>query len=77
MTETQPIDPFSDNPSRQIKLKDLYTLRYIQSVYENVTRRTFVREILRLSGLGFITFTQDKAAKDWIVELDFGAVAKY
>ena len=77
VTETQPLDPFSDNPSRQIKLKDLYTLRYIQSVYENVTWRTFVREILRLSELGFIIFTQDKAAKDWIVELDFGAIAKY
>ncbi len=77
LSETEPLDPFSDTPSRRVELSELLEARYVQSAYQNVTRRTFQRELIRLGELGFIRFTRDEAAQDWIVELDFGAIAKY
>lgn len=75
--ETEPSDPFSDIPSRRIKLSELLEAGYVRSAYQKVTRRTFQRELIRLGELGFIRFTRDEAVQDWIVELDFGAIAKY
>lgn len=77
ITETEPIDPFSDNPSKKIRFADLVASPYVQGAYRKVKTRTFYRELLRLANLGFITFTRDKSVQDWIVELDFGAIAKY
>lgn len=75
ITETEPIDPFSDDPSRRIKLSELRGFPYIQAAYRNVTPRTFFRELMRLRDMGFINFTQE--GKDWITELDFAAIGKY
>lgn len=77
LIETEPTDPFAENPSKQIKLNDLKESKYIQGAYRNVTPRTFFRELARVGDLGFIKFTRDEAIKDWIIELDFGAIAKY
>ena len=77
LSETEPIDPFSDSPSRKISLSELLEAKYVQSAYRNVTRRTFHRELTRLRELGFIEFTRDESVQDWVVELDFGAIAKY
>jgi hypothetical protein len=77
LTETEPTDPFSNNPSRKIKYSELQKDKYVEAAYRNVTRRTFYRELARLADTGFIHFTRDDAAKDWIVELDFGAIGKY
>lgn len=77
LSETEPLDPFSDNPSRRIKLADLQEARYVRSAYQTVTWRTFQRELIRLGELGFIEFSRDESVQDWIVELDFGAVSKY
>ena len=77
LRETEPSDPFSDTPSRRIELLELLQDRYLQSAYQNVTRRTFHRELIRLRSLGFIKFTLDDAVQDWVVELDFGAISKY
>jgi len=49
IVQTEPIEPFSDNPSRQIKFSDLRDSRYIREAYKDVTTRTFWRELLRLS----------------------------
>ena len=77
LSETEPIDPFSDTPSRRISLSELLEANYVQSAYRNVTRRTFHRELIRLGELGFIEFTRDESVQDWVVKLDFGAISKY
>ena len=77
LSETEPVDPFSDTPSRRISLSELLEANYVQSAYRNVTRRTFHRELMRLGELGFIEFTRDESVQDWVVELDFGAISKY
>ena len=77
LSETEPVDPFSDTPSRRISLSELLEANYVQSAYRNVTRRTFHRELTRLRELGFIDFTIDESVQDWVVELDFGAISKY
>ena len=77
LRETEPSDPFSDIPSRRIELSELQEDRYVQSAYQNVTWRTFQRELIRLGELGFIRFIRDGAVQDWGVELDFEAISKY
>jgi len=77
INETEPTDPFSDNPSKKIRFADLVKSPYVQGAYQKVKTRTFHRELLRLANLGFITFRRDESVQDWIVELDFGAIAKY
>ena len=77
LSETEPSDPFSDTPSRMIKLSDLQADRYVQSAYRNVTWRSFQRELIRLGELGFIRFAKDEMVQDWVVELDFEAISKY
>lgn len=77
ITDTEPTDPFSDSPSRQITLSELMESPYVKGAYRNVTRRTFLRELLRLGDTGFIKFTQVEASKEWIVELDFSVIGRY
>lgn len=77
LSETEPVDPFSDASSRRISLSELLEANYVQSAYRDVTRRTFHRELTRLGELGFIEFTRDESVQDWIVKLDFGAISKY
>ena len=77
LSETEPVDPFSDTSSRRISLSELLEANYVQSAYRNVTRRTFHRELTRLRELGFIDFTIDESVQDWVVELDFGAISRY
>ena len=77
LIETEPSDPFSDTPSRRIELSELQKDNYVQSAYQNVTWRTFQRELMRLGELGFIQFIRDDAVQDWVVELDFEAISKY
>lgn len=77
---TEPTDPFSENPSRKVTYSELQESNYIKASYGRVTRRTFYRELMRLSSLGFIKFSKDerdKDGKEWIVELDFDAIGKY
>ena len=77
LKETEPEDPFSENPSRQLKYSELYEVPYVKASYKNVTPRTFFRELNRLGELGFINMRRDEAARDWILELDFEAIGKY
>lgn len=77
LRETEPIDPFSENPSRQIKFPELRAAPYVQASYKNVTTRTFYRELIRLAQLGFIKFKRAESADVPFVELDFGAIGKY
>jgi Fic family protein len=77
VSESEPIDPFSDTPSKRIRYTDLRESNYARTSYAKLTPRTFHREIARLGELGFIVFTKDDAAKDWILELNFEAIGKY
>ena len=77
ISETEPNDPFSDEPSKRILLAELSAARYIQQLYRDVTRRTFVRELLRLHSMGFIRFEKDTESKDWILELDLEAIGRH
>ena len=78
LNETEPLDPFSEDPSRRIELPELQESDYVSAVYGSVTPRTFVRELVRLADLGFIRFTKNGTSqRATIVELDFGAIEKY
>ena len=37
----------------------------------------FGRELIRLGNAGFIKFELDEAVAEWIIELDFDAIARY
>lgn len=76
LTETEPVDPFSEQPSRRIPLSELIQAPFVKAAYGAVTTRTFQRELFRLAELGFIDFTKN-AAGGHIVELNFGAIGKY
>ena len=73
--ETEPVDPFSEVPSRQVRLADLETSPYIRSAYADVTTRTFAREMTRLWQKGFIKVINPD--HDMAVEIDFDAIGKY
>ncbi len=77
LTATEPLDPFAEAPSRKITFSELQEAQYIKGAYRNVTPRTFYRELLRLADAGFIKFSKEDPAAEPIVELDFGAIARY
>lgn len=75
--QTEPGDPFFHNPSRQIKFSELQESPYIKAAYKNVTTRTFLRELERLSEMSFIKFIRPEGSNDPVLELDFSAIGKY
>lgn len=77
LTATEPTDPFSKEASRKVTFAELVDSQYYKGVYSKVTSRTFSRELERLSKAGFIKFTPGTREHGPIVELDFGAIAKY
>ena len=77
LKETEPVDPFSENPSRQILFSELREVPYVKASYRNVTVRTFYRELIRLAELGFIKFRRGEGTTSPFVELDFGAIGRY
>lgn len=77
LNATEPLDPFSENPSRKISLSELEEYPLIRSIYRNVTPRTFHRELTRLAEIGMIKFQRDEPSKTQIIELDFDAISKY
>ena len=77
LNATEPLDPFSENPSRKITLSELDEYPLIKSIYRNVTLRTFHRELARLAEIGMIKFGRDEHSKTQIIELDFDAISKY
>ena len=76
LQETEPLDPFADEPSRKIALSELIRAPYVTAAYRNVTPRTFQRELIRLARKGFIKFTA-RERDEPIIELDFGAIGRY
>jgi Fic family protein len=77
LTETEPVDPFSENPSRRVQLSELMEAKPVSWQYRNLKPRTLYRELGRLRQLGFIHFQQDEHTKNWYVELDFNAIGRY
>ena len=77
LMETEPDDHFSESASKKVRFSELNKAPYIRGAYTKVSPRTFYRELSRLAGLGFITFARDETIKDWTVEVDFNAIAKY
>lgn len=77
LTATEPLDPFSETPSRRITYSELRENPYVKAAYRDVTLRTFYRELLRLADGGFIRFKKEEETTELVVELDFGAIAKY
>ncbi|MYE25334.1 MAG: Fic family protein [Gammaproteobacteria bacterium] len=76
LRETEPTDPFSDEPSLSIRFDELLAEPYVESAYRNVTQRTFRRELVRLHEMGFIKVTRD-ADEGVRIEVDFGAIGRY
>ena len=77
VTETEPLDPFSENPSRRVTLSELVDSAYVKGAYRSVTRRTFVRELIRLFDAGFIKVTPGEQPSEPVIELDFNAITRY
>ena len=77
LQETEPGDPFAERPSRQIKFTELREVPFIKAAYKDVTVRTFLRELIRLAEIGFISFKRDETPDGPVVEVDFGAIGKY
>ncbi len=76
LEETEPEDPFSEVPSEKILLSDLVNSPYVTSAYQDVTWRTFRRELTRLAELGFIVFDHLPESGDYTVEIDFGVIER-
>ena len=76
LDETEPIDPFAPNPSREITLKELLNSGYVKGAYSNVTQRTLTRELVRLNELGFINLNHQQGS-ELSLEIDFRAIARY
>ena len=76
LEETEPEDPFSEDPSEQIRLSDLVNSPYVRSAYRDVTQRTFRRELTRLAELGFIVFDHLPESGEYVVAIDFGVIEK-
>ena len=76
LDETEPIDPFSDSPSRRVPLSELLRSGYVKGAYGNVTERTFIRELNRLGDMGFINFNVENPREPF-VEIDFNAIGRY
>lgn len=76
LDETEPEDPFAEQPSKQVPFSALIDSPYVRSAYRNVTPRTFRRELMRLAELRFIRFSF-AAGEEPIVELDFAAIGRY
>ena len=77
LAETEPGDPFSEAASRPLRLSALLESQYVRGTYRQVSQRTFVRELHRLAAAGFIRFMPGVRSGDAVLELDFGAIAKY
>lgn len=73
---TDPVDPFSPDPSTRIGLSELIGSPYVRGAYRNVTHRTFMREIGRLAGRGFILLGTDPESGHPTVALDFGVIER-
>ena len=75
LRETEPIDPFAEEPSLKIEYSELRQAPYVKGVYQNVTARTFHRELTRLAEMGFIKFSIREPEPT--IEVDFGAIGRY
>ncbi len=75
LLETEPIDPFSPEPSRQIEYSQLLRAPYVKAAYKDVTARTFFRELIRLVERGFITL--ERRGDDFLFSIDFSAIGRY
>ena len=75
LQETEPIDPFAEEPSRKIEYSVLRRAPYVTGVYRNVTARTFYRELTRLAEMGFIKFSARE--QEPTIEIDFDAIGRY
>ncbi|MCY3822651.1 MAG: Fic family protein [Nitrospinae bacterium] len=76
ISETEPLDPFSEQPSKSLSVSELFESPYIRGAYKEVSTRTFFRELVRLEEFGFLKLTDTKS-DGWIMELDFDAIGKY
>ncbi len=75
LKETEPVDPFAEEPSLKIAYSELRQAPYVRGVYRNVKPRTFHRELTRLAEMGFIRFLVRQPEPT--IEIDFGAIGKY
>ena len=75
LRQTEPMDPFAEEPSTKLKYADLRQDPYIKAAYANLTERTFLRELTRLAELGFLKLTNGGA--EATVEIDFNAISRY
>jgi Fic family protein len=76
---TEPTDPFSESPSRRLKVSELRETSYVKTAYRDVSPRTFHRELNRLADLGFIGISRDESAgiRDLKLDEDIAAIGKY
>ena len=72
---SRPADPFSNEPSKQADRNDL--ARLIRTLYRGKSQKTIVRELDRLTKLGFIEVSFEKGAPEYRVSVNFSAIEHY
>lgn len=79
LTETEPVDPFSENPSRSLTYTELLESPYVKGAYTRVTLRTFYRELNRLGQMGFLRIDRNDSVpvRHWTLAIDFDAIGKF
>lgn len=75
LDKSAPRDPLSDEPARELALKDFFDLQ--ESLYSGKSYRTLVRELLRLAQLDFILIEGENGPSDWRVRINFEAIRRY
>lgn len=75
LDRTIPPSPFTNEPEPSVLFNDLYRSSFFRANYGDVTRRTVLRELNRLSELGFLRFRTE--GEQMLVELDFDAITRH
>lgn len=72
---TKPVDPFSNEQSREVRWDDLW--RLCRPLYAGKATRTLIRELMRLEEFGFVTVERAERVDDWRFAINFEAIARY
>jgi len=76
LDETKPPNPFSDEQTKQVRLTELAASPFFRQTYGQLTRRTMIRELMRLDHEGYITLSRSPEDGEWYVNVEFGAIGR-
>ncbi|MXW53153.1 MAG: Fic family protein [Gammaproteobacteria bacterium] len=74
--ETNPIDPFGNRVEKRMPLVEIRSNPFIQLIYNEVSTRTFMRDIEQLREKGFVKLTPNDD-NDPCISIDLSAIERY